>query len=104
LTSFLIMFYHFFAMGRKANIKLSEETSIHVKKMLVEGYRSMPPWQKMRLVTELNKAVQQLALARIRKQYGAIPEQEQKLRLAALWLDRETMIRIFDWDPKIKGY
>jgi hypothetical protein len=26
------------------------------------------------------------------------------LRLAALWLDHETMIRVFDWDPEIHGY
>jgi hypothetical protein len=49
----------------------------------------------MQRVTELNKAVQQLALARIRKhrirkQYGKISEQEQTLRLAGLWLNRET--------------
>ena len=26
------------------------------------------------------------------------------LRLAALWLDRETMIKVYDWDPDKKGY
>jgi len=41
-----------------------------------------------------------------RKQYGEISEREQKLRLAALWLNRETMIRVFDrdWDPQKAGY
>ena len=58
----------------------------------------------MKRVSELNRAVQQLALSRIRKRYGDIPEQEQKLRLASLWLDRETMIRVFNWDPKAMGY
>lgn len=64
----------------------------------------MPPWEKMKRVSELNKAIQQLALSRIRKQYGDIPEQEKKLRLASLWLDRETMIRVFNWDPQKEGY
>ncbi len=32
------------------------------------------------------------------------PERELALRLGALWLDRETMIRAFDWDPEIHGY
>ncbi|MFC2167259.1 hypothetical protein ACFLQZ_04775 [Acidobacteriota bacterium] len=64
----------------------------------------MTSWEKMKRVSELNKAVQQLALSRIRKQYGEISEHEQKLRLASLWMDRDTMIRVFDWDPKIKGY
>ena len=72
--------------------------------MLIAGYRSMTPQQKLQRVGELNKAIQQLALARIRKQYGEISEREQRLRLAALWLNRETMIRVFDWDPQKAGY
>ncbi len=64
----------------------------------------MPPWEKMRRISELNKAAQQLALSRIRQQYGDIPEREQRLHLASLWLDRETMIRVFSWDPKEMGY
>ncbi|MCL0050799.1 hypothetical protein M1N22_03040 [Dehalococcoidia bacterium] len=55
-------------------------------------------------VNELNRTVQQLALLRIRKQYGDISEREQMLRLAALWLDRETMTKVFDWDPDKEGY
>ena len=64
----------------------------------------MPPWEKMKRVSELNKAVQQLAISRIRKQYGEIPERELKLRLASLWLDRDTMIHVFNWDPHKEGY
>lgn len=81
-----------------------KDTPVLVEKIIIEGYRKMTSWEKMKRVNELNKAVQQLALSRIRKQYGDIPEQEQKLRLASLWMDRNTMIRVFDWDPKIKGY
>jgi hypothetical protein len=64
----------------------------------------MTPAEKMKRVNELTKAVQQLALIRMRQQYGDIPEREQRLRLASLWLDRETMIRVFDWDPDVMGY
>ncbi len=80
------------------------DTSPHIQKMLIAGYRRMTPQQKMQRVSELTKAVQQFALARIRKQYGNISEQEQRLRLAALWLDRKTMIRVFNWDPRKEGY
>jgi len=79
-------------------------TPTHIDKIVIEGYRNMTSWEKMKRVSELNKAVQQLALSRIRKQYGEITEQEQKLRLASLWMDRDTMIRVFDWDPKKMGY
>ncbi len=81
-----------------------KNTPALIEKIVIEGYRKMTSWEKMKRVSELNKAVQQLSLSRIRKQYGDIPEQEQKLRLASLWMDRNTMIRVFDWDPKEKGY
>ncbi|MCP4405210.1 MAG: hypothetical protein GY801_48900 [bacterium] len=80
------------------------DTAPSVKKILLEGYRKMTPQQKLRRVNEMTKSVQQMALLRIRKQYGDIPERETQLRLASLWLDRETMIRVFNWDPKQKGY
>ena len=81
-----------------------DDTPPHIQKILIDGYRRMTPQQKLRQVGELTKAVQQLALARIRKQYGKLSEQEEKLRLAALWLDRETMLRVFKWDPQKEGY
>ena len=80
------------------------DTPPHIQKLLIEGYRRMSPQQKLKRVDELTKAVQQFALARIRKQYGNISERELKLRLAALWLDRETMIKVFNWDPAVEGY
>jgi len=64
----------------------------------------MTPAQKMQCVTELNQAVQQLALARILKEYGPLSEREQRLRLAALWLDQDTMIRVFNWDSLKERY
>jgi hypothetical protein len=81
-----------------------QDTPPHIQKMLIAGYRNMTPQQKLQRVSELTKALQQLALARIRKQHGEISEREQKLRLASLWLNRETMIRVFDWDPRKAGY
>jgi hypothetical protein len=80
------------------------DTPPHIQKIVIQGYRRMLPYQKLARVRELTHAVQQLALARIRQQYGAISEHEQRLRLAALWLDRKTMRRVFQWDPREKGY
>ncbi len=88
----------------KYMILQSHDTSPNIHKMLIAGYRRMSPQHKLKRVNELTKAVQQLALARIRKQYGMLSEQELHLRLAALWLDRETMIRVFQWDPHREGY
>ncbi len=80
------------------------DTSPRIREILIEGYRRMSPQQKLKRVSEMTKAVQQFALARICRQYGRISEREQRLRLASLWLDRETMIKVFDWDPIVKGY
>lgn len=86
---------------RRATI---QDTPPHIQKIIVEGYRRMSPQDKLKQVDDLTVAVQQLALTRIIKQYGSISEREQRLRLAALWLGRETMIRVFQWDPQEKGY
>lgn len=80
------------------------DTHPSIHKILIAGYREMSPKEKLKRFNELTKAVQQLALSRIQKQYGNIPEREQQLRLAALWLDRETMMRVFNWDPRKEGY
>ena len=81
-----------------------QDTSPQIQQVIIEGYRRMSPQEKLRRVDELTKAVQQLALARIRKQYGPLPEREQQLRLASLWLDRDIMKQVFHWDPAEEGY
>ncbi len=80
------------------------DTSTGSNDVLIEGYQRMSPREKMRLVNGLNCAVHNLALARIRKQYGDLPEHELRLRLASLRLDREIMTRLFGWDPAEKGF
>ena len=55
--------------------------------------------------TQSDRMAQQMAAMRIQAQYGPdLSERELRLRLAALWLDRETMIEAFGWDPEAKGY
>ena len=64
----------------------------------------MTPTQKLQRVASLNRTLVKLSAARIRQQYGDIPEEEMRLRLAALRLGRETMIKMFGWDPEEKGW
>ncbi len=83
----------------------SPDTPPEVEAILLEGYRRMTPQQKIRRVGELQQMAESLAAARIRDQYGPdICERELRLRLAALRLDRETMIEVFGWDPAVEGY
>jgi hypothetical protein len=81
------------------------DTSPEAEAVLIEGFRRMTPGQKLDRVADLNRALDQLAEARILAKYGpAVPERELRLRKAALRLDREIMIRVFNWDPREKGY
>jgi len=80
------------------------DTSPEAERILIEGFRAMSPREKMARVAAMNQTVAQFARARIRRQYGSISDREMRLRLAALRLDRDTMIRVFNWDPEEKGY
>lgn len=65
----------------------------------------MSPRQKLLQVEELNRALLQLARARILDRHGPdLPEHEIRLRLASLWLERDVMIKVFGWDPAREGY
>lgn len=83
---------------------LSEDTTPEIECILVEGYRRMPPQQKLAQVSGLSIAVQRLALARIRATYPNATEHELRLRVASLWIDRESMRRAFGWDPLKEGF
>jgi hypothetical protein len=84
---------------------LSADTPPEVEQIVIERYRRMTPFERLMQVWELNRMAQQMAALRIQKKYGpGLSERELRLRLAALWLDRETMIEAFGWDPQVKGY
>jgi hypothetical protein len=82
----------------------STDTPPEIEEILLEGYRRMPPVEKLRQVFDLNRTAQRMAAMRIQARYGDLSERELRLRLAALWLDRETMIAAFGWDPEVEGY
>ncbi len=82
----------------------TNDTSDFAEKIMIDAYRKMSPRQKIQQVVSLTQTVQKMALTRLRDQYGPMTEQEEKLRLASLWLSPQTMIRLFNWNPEEKGY
>ncbi len=82
---------------------LSLDTDKEIETLQIEGYRRMTPQQKLERVLDLNRTAEAMALLRLERQYGPLSAHERELRLAALRFDRETMIEVFDWDPKVKG-
>lgn len=80
------------------------DTPPAAERILIDGYRRMAPREKLERVAALNRAVEQLASARIRAQYGeGVSDRELRLRLAALRFDRQFMVEAFGWDPKVHG-
>ena len=82
----------------------ASDTSPEAERFLIEGYRRMTPTQKLQRVASLNRALMTLQKARIRAEYGEISEEEMRMRLGALRLGRETMIKVFGWDPDERGW
>ncbi len=82
----------------------SSDTSYEAEQILLEGYRSMSVAEKLRHISALNRAGYALALAGIRARHPDARDREILLRQAALRLDRETMVRLFGWDPETEGY
>jgi len=83
---------------------LSSDTPPEMEAILIDGYRRMSPAKKLARVHALNRAVQQLAVARIWERHPDATDREVQLRLASLWLDQETMMLMFGWDPVREGY
>jgi hypothetical protein len=82
----------------------SLDTDPAVEERQLEAWRCMTPAQKLRIVGELVRASEELALAGIKLRHPDATGRELELRLAALRLDRDTMIRWFGWDPEREGY
>jgi hypothetical protein len=57
-----------------------DDTDPAIKALLIEGYRRMSPSQKLERVRVLTRAVQELALADIRRRHPNADEREQALR------------------------
>jgi len=90
---------------RSTRARVFDDTPPEIEALLIAGYRAMSPAQRLERVGSLNRAVEALARARIKARYGPdLSERELRLRVGALRLSRDIMIRVFDWDPVEQGY
>lgn len=83
---------------------LTNDTNPKIEALLIEGYRRMSPSQKLERVRALNHAVQELALADVRRRHPSADAREQGLRLASRWIGPDLMLRAFGWDVRKEGY
>jgi hypothetical protein len=82
---------------------LTRDTSAEAERLQIERWRSMTPAEKWHAFTELMELTQALAEAGVRRRHPAADAREVFLRVAALRLDRGTMIRVYGWDPEEHG-
>ena len=90
-------------MSAKSRLGL-EDTTPEAESVLIELARATPVWRKFEQVAETTLTCRAFAMAGLRDRYPEATREELHRRLAALVLDRETVIRVYGWDPKIEGY
>lgn len=89
------------AMRRTA--LLASDTSPEAERAQVELWRRMSPLEKLRAVTEISQAVQQLSLAGIRLRHPEASDRECMLRLAVLKLGRQLACHVYPAAARLSG-
>ena len=87
----------------RTNAVLSSDTSFAAERAQVEAWRKMSPVEKLRTVTEITRAVQQLSLAGIRLRHPEASERECLLRLAIIKLGRQLACEVYPEASRIPG-
>jgi SOS response regulatory protein OraA/RecX len=64
----------------------------------------MPDWKKIDQIFSMIETTRTLAMSGLRSRYPDASEEELKKRLAALVFDRETVMKVYGWDPDKEGY
>ena len=82
----------------------SEDTSAVTDRWLVDRWRAMSSNEKVRMIGGLQRAANLMARAGARLRYPSAGEREIDLRVAALTLGRDLMIRAYSWDPDVRGW
>lgn len=80
------------------------DTTPEAERVLIELARAMPDARKIDQVFELIETVRRFGMIGLRSRYPEASEDELRKRMAAMVFDRETVVEVYSWDPKIEGY
>jgi hypothetical protein len=80
------------------------DTTPEAERVLIELARAMPDAKKIDQVFELIETVRRFGMIGLRSRYPEASEDELKKRMAALVFDRETVLEVYGWDPRVEGY
>jgi len=86
-------------MGLMLDFDWYRDTDPRALELFLDLQRKMPLEQKLRNTFGLIKLLRNVAEADVRRTYPQAGEREVFLRTASRSLDRETMIRVYGWDP-----
>ena len=78
-----------------------EDTDPKSLEVFIQLHRDMTPGERAAKVFELVAFQEGLQFDSVRSMYPQASEREVFLRVAARRLDRETMIKVYGWDPDL---
>jgi hypothetical protein len=78
-----------------------DDTDPKTLEVYFELLRDMTPGERAARIFELTAFQESLQRASVRSMYPQADEREVLMRVAARRLDRETMIRVYSWDPDL---
>ena len=76
-----------------------EDTTPQALEVFIELHRKMTPGERTARIFEMAEFQEGLQRWSVRSMYPEADEREVFLRVAARRLDRETMIKVYGWDP-----
>ncbi len=76
------------------------DTDARALEVFLETQRRLSPGEKIAAVLEMSEFLLRLAEDNVRKLHPEFSEREVFLSAASRRLDRETMIRVYGWDPE----
>lgn len=84
--------------------RLFEDTDEATERRLIELTRQMSDEKKLRIVFDQIETGRLFSMGGIKRRHPQASQEELKKRFAALILDRETVMKVYGWDPKKEGY
>ena len=79
------------------------DTAPEARAKMEAAYRAMSPRARVERAAALTVLAHSFALAEIRRRYPDDDERSCRLRLAARYIDAETMRAAFGWEPDDRG-
>lgn len=76
------------------------DTDPRALEVFLECQRRLSASEKVQGMLSLTRMVFETAAAEVRRQHPGMDEREVFLRTAARHLDRDTMMRVYQWDPE----